>query len=250
MSRQRAKLTGEQKDDGQVPVPRPHVDRNADRPVSYRGLPEYLDAAAEAAGLDDPDLRAKAGFGWHAQAVNSTLSQLVELAKDGRSRHLPGDPVAEMLGRAESILKSLSVQRDALATAVEDVRALVGDAGSAALATPDDRKPLNAGRLKPEADDPNRPGAHRPDRPSPPSPRPAVDPAKKGRTAVSKQDKDKDKAADKPVSPGKPEVDDKGRPLMPPADVDGDGDKEQIPYDGPHTDPTVPPESHEDDESK
>lgn len=154
-----------------------NVARDAKPDIHFRGVREYAEKAADSAGLTDPDLRLKASSGWHADAIGTALSQLVEQAKDGRLANLPGGTVDKVLDRAESILTSLDVQAKALAEAVTDVKAIVGNPGRLVTGA-DDRKPLNPTRAPVLPTDPNRPRADKPDRPGPRKvdPRPAVVP--------------------------------------------------------------------------
>jgi hypothetical protein len=173
----------------------------------YPGLAPFVEAAADRAGVVDPEPRTRARSGWHADAINTALSQLSSQAKDEASGRAPRGTVDEVLRRIDSIRESLAVQAAAIDAAVKEVK-----------------DGLPAAKAEPE------PAAAK----------------KKARKAVSK-DKSKD---EKPAGPGKVERDEEGHPLNPPADIDGDGDEEKIPYPGPHTDPTVPPDAGDDDESE
>jgi len=108
-------------------------------PIAFRGFSDYVDQEADAAGLKDPHLRNLAKTGSQADAIALAIGQVVDRIKAGTLDQVAGD----VFERPDQLLKSLDVQRAALAKMIADVKGLAGDPNGATPAI-DDRKPLKS----------------------------------------------------------------------------------------------------------
>lgn len=91
----------------------------------YAGFTPFVEAAADKAGLVEPEYRTRARTGWHADAVNLALSQLVEQSRLEATGHIAKGTREQVKARVDKLIASLEVQLSAMKAAVAEVDAAV-----------------------------------------------------------------------------------------------------------------------------
>lgn len=179
-------------------------------PYAFPGLAPYVEAAADAAKIDDPALRARVGAGPHADAAASALSQVADAARR-RDRGLLGpDAVEGQFARVRNAIRALDAQREAIKAALADAEKAI-KAGDHAVPEPVPRRVVERRDVAPKPSLPIAPPFRRPASNASDAGAklpPAEKPEKRSRSAPGR---------DKPAPP--PPTDETGRILD---DIDGD----------------------------
>ena len=165
-------------------------------PYAFPGLAPYVEAAADAAKIDDPALRARVGAGPHADAAASALSQVADAARR-RDRGLLGpDAVEGQFARVRDAIRALDAQREAIKAALADAEKAI-KAGDHAVPEPVPRRVVERRDVPPKPSLPIAPPYRRPES-NAPDVATGLPPADKPETAPARAEPKPSRPADKP----------------------------------------------------
>lgn len=169
-------------------------------PYAFPGLAPYVEAAADAAKIDDPSLRARVGAGPHADAAASALSQVADAARR-RDRGLLGPEAVEgQFARVRDAIRALDAQLAALKSALADAEKAI-KAGDHAVPEPAPRRVVKRRDAPPKPSLPIAPPYRKPESNAPDvaTGLPSTEKPERGRDmAVERDEPAPEPPADKP----------------------------------------------------